>query len=147
MPRILLVEPFEDIRKLLGAALRKDGYDVAVAADGVSAIDAMERESFGCVIVGSPVAVDVDGRSMILLEYLDKTCPEWRPNLIVITNAIDRGPVLELSERLDACAVFAKPFSRTEFMAVLAECMAGRKPAQRWFGIPDALTSRATFGG
>lgn len=141
MPRILLIEPHEDIRKLVEVTLDMAGHDVAAVPDGQSAIAALEEEFFACVIVGSPVVVEADGRELIFLEYIEQRCPEWRPCMVVITSWIDSARLLAAAQRLDVCAVFAKPFSAPELMAVLEECIAGRRPPRRWHGIPDALVA------
>ena len=143
--RILLVEPYEDIRRLIEWKLHHEGYEVESVADGRAAIEAMAREAFGCVIVGSPVVVKEARGDVLFLEYLEKNCPQWRPRIVVITTYIESSQVLAASRRLDAWAVFAKPFSPPELMAVINECMAGRKPARRWYGIPDA--SLSAIGG
>ena len=48
--RVLLVEDEDDLRMLVGEALRMTGYRVSTAADGLQAISAMEREAFDAVI-------------------------------------------------------------------------------------------------
>ena len=48
--RVLLVEDEDDLRMLVGEALRMTGYKVSTAADGPAAITAMEREPFDVVV-------------------------------------------------------------------------------------------------
>lgn len=136
--RILLIEPYEPIRKLVAVALEHAGHEVTAVADGDTAVEAMEREFFACVVVGSPVTVEVDGAPTMFLEYIERLCPEWRPCLIVITTYVESERVLSAAARLGVCAVFAKPFSPIEFLGVIDDCLAGRPPARRWFGIPEA---------
>lgn len=138
-PRILIIEPYDDIRKLVEMTLRHVGQEVISVGDGSSAIDAMEREYFSCVVVGSPVTVTAEGRRFMLLEYIEEHCPERRPCIVVITTWVESEWVLRTAQRLDVCAVFAKPFSASDLAAVVRECLAGRRPARRWYGIPDAL--------
>ena len=42
-PRILLVDDEESIQTLLSYPLRKDGYEVVLAGDGVQALEALRR--------------------------------------------------------------------------------------------------------
>lgn len=148
MPRILLIEPYDDIRKLVEITLRHGGHEVASVGDGRSAIEAMEREFFPCIVVGSPVAVRAGGREVMFLEYVETQCPEWRPCIVVITTYVENDRLLSAAQRLDVCAVFAKPFSAAELAAVVGECAAGRRPARRWYGIPEALVpALGTEGG
>lgn len=139
IPRILVIEPYEDIRKLVEMTLRHGGQEVTSFSDASSAIEALEREFFSCVVVGSPVTVTVEGRTLMFLEYIEERCPHWRPCLVVITSWVESERVLMAAERLDVCAIFAKPFSATELEAVVAECAAGLRPERRWYGVPEAL--------
>lgn len=139
MLRILLIEPYQDIRQLVELTLRHDGHEVSSVGDGPSAIEAMERELFSCIVIASPVAVTAGGRELLFLEYIEKHRPEWRPCMVVITTYVESRRVLSAAQRLDVCAVFAKPFSAPELADVVAECAAGRRPARRWYGIPEAL--------
>lgn len=149
MPRILLIEPYADIRKLVEITLRRDGYEVTSVSSGSGAIEAMERELFSCVVVGSPVKVSVKGREQMFLEYLEEHCLQGRPGLVVATAFVESERVLSAAERLDVCAVFAKPFSAPDLAAIVGECAAGRRPARRWYGIPERLvpTHRAEAKG
>ena len=42
-PTILVVEDFEDTREMIALELRRQGYDVVEAADGVSAVEMVKR--------------------------------------------------------------------------------------------------------
>ena len=139
MRRVLLLEPYDDIRKMLELMLRHGGHDVVVASEGRAAVEAMEREFFACVVVGSPVMVHTSQGDVMFLDYIEQHCPQWRPRLVVITTRVDSNEVLSVAQRLDVCAVFAKPFSAPDLLAVVADCAAGRRPPRRWHGIPAAL--------
>lgn len=139
MPPILLIEPYEDIRKLVEMTLRHTGHEVRSVGDGSSAIEALEREFFSCVVVGSPVTVPAGGRQVLFLEYIEEHCPQWRPCMVVITSYVESERVLSAAQRLDVCAVFAKPFSAPDLAAVVGDCAAGRQPARRWYGIPAGM--------
>ena len=43
-PRILIVDDEPSMREMLRIVLRRDGYDVTVAANGTQAIDILKRE-------------------------------------------------------------------------------------------------------
>lgn len=49
--RILIVDDEEDIRDLLEIYLVNEGYDVIKTADGLKAIDALEKEIFDLIIL------------------------------------------------------------------------------------------------
>lgn len=48
--KVLLVDDEPDILTLLGIALRHDGYDVAFAADGKSALEVLSSKGFDLVV-------------------------------------------------------------------------------------------------
>ena len=137
--RILVVEPDEAIRDMVSLALRQKGHAVSATAEGRDAVAAMERESFSCIVIGSPVTLAANGSRMLLLEYLEKHCPEWRPCIVVITTFIEDARLLSVAARLEVCALFAKPFAPHELVDVVEGCAAGRHPQSRWFGIPERL--------
>lgn len=144
MERVLLIEPDDDVRNLIAALLSRGGHEILAVAAGREAIDAMADESFACLVVGSPVTVESDGRRLMFLEYIARRCPELCRSLVVVTTWVDSSRVIDAARRLDACAVFAKPFGASELIAAVGECVAGRRPAKRWYGIPDPAD--ATLG-
>lgn len=145
--RILVVEPYEAIRELLQAALRRTGHDLEAVETGNEAIAAMEREHFPCVVVGSPVVVKAADTKVLFLEYVEHHCPQWRPCLIVVTTHVEAGQIVEASERLRVCAVLAKPFAADDLLEVVDGCLAGRHTPTRWIGIPKHGSAPATRAG
>lgn len=141
--RILVVEPYEAIRELLRAAMRRTGHEVVAVETGEEAIAAMEREHFPCVLVGSPVAVQTGGAKLLFLEYIERHCPEWRPCLIVLTTHVEAGQIVAASERLGVCAVLAKPFAADALIEVVDGCLADRHTPTRWIGIPEHASAPA----
>ena len=142
--RILVVEPYHDIRELLQAALRRTGHDVAAVKNGNEAIAAMEREHFPWVVVGSPVVVETRDAKVLFLEYIERHCPQWRPCLIVVTTQVEAGEITAASERLRVCAVLAKPFAAEDLLDVVGGCLSGRHTATRWIGVPERSSAAAT---
>jgi two-component system alkaline phosphatase synthesis response regulator PhoP len=51
MPKILVVDDEENICELIAYNLKKEGYDVAVAHDGVSALKALEGSEFELIVL------------------------------------------------------------------------------------------------
>ena len=142
--RILVVEPYEAIRELLRAVLRRTGHDLEAVETGNEAIAAMEREHFPCVVVGSPVVVTAADTKVLFLEYIERHCPEWRPCLIVVTTQVEAGQIVDASERLGVCAVLAKPFAADDLIEAVDDCLAGRHAPTRWIGIPEHASVSAT---
>lgn len=135
--RVLVVEPYGPIRQLLETALRLAAHDVAAVANGNEAVAAMEHEHFPCVIVGSPVAVQIGDTRMLLLEHIEHCCREWKPCLIVVTTLVEAGEVVTASKRLRVCAVLAKPFAAGDLLRVVDDCIEGRHGPTQWVGVPE----------
>jgi DNA-binding NtrC family response regulator len=134
---VLIVEPDEAIRGLLEVALRRRGREVLAVKSGSAAITAMGKTDLSCLIVGSPVVMDGDDGPVLLLEHLERHCPD-RPCMIVLTTHVANSSVLSVAARLAACAVVAKPFTPGDLEALVDDCLAGRHGPTRWIGIPAA---------
>lgn len=117
MPRILVVEDEEKLRRALQRGLVEQGYEVTTAEDGDQGWACASSESFDCII-------------------LDRMLP-GRDGLQVLTELRGRGiktPVLMLTSRaevedrvegLDGGAddYLAKPFVWAEFLARVRACL------------------------
>ena len=143
LPRVLIVEPYEEIRLLMRAALEHAGHEVETIDNGGEALEAIERERFSCLVIGSPVWMEGRAGGTLLLDCIERNRAERSPSVVVVTTHIDDPALLAAAERLDAWAVFAKPFSTPQLLAVIGECIAGRRPPQRWFGIPASSLEAA----
>ena len=110
--RILLVEDDAPLRAILAEVLREDGYAVEEAADGRSALDAMQA-------VPDAVVLDLqlphlDGPSFIR-ELRDHTGWERVP-LLVVSGAAQAA---DAADRLGADALVRKPFDLDELLGAV----------------------------
>jgi two-component system cell cycle response regulator len=60
-PTVLVVDDEEDVRVVLGRLLDREGYGVALAADGASALDAVAGQSPDVVLLDVRMPGDIDG--------------------------------------------------------------------------------------
>jgi len=107
---IMLVEDDDSIRRLLGAALRRNGYQVLEAANGQEAIDhfAEHRDAVNLLIT------DVRMPQMTGPELI-RTLRASKPDLKVLCIS---GCVATVPAELAAeVSVLQKPFSRQELIA------------------------------
>jgi DNA-binding response OmpR family regulator len=139
--RILIVEPFEEIRRMVEATLASRGYLPMVVEDGAAAVDAIQSQRFDCVVIGSPVGVDIGGDTIFLLQYLQWHCQDIRPCLIVTTAYIESESLLSLAARIPACAVLGKPFEASDLLAAVEACLSGSHKGTRWIGVPDSIVA------
>jgi DNA-binding response OmpR family regulator len=110
LKRLLVIEDDLATRTLLAATLRGAGYDVEVAGDGPSAVEAVERQSFSLVLLdlGLP---GLDGSAVLSRIRSTSHVP------VIVLSARSRD--VEKARMLLAGAddYVAKPFSRIELLA------------------------------
>ncbi|MCC5855463.1 MAG: response regulator [Idiomarina sp.] len=104
-PTLLLVEDNPKTRELLLAILATSGYEIAVAEDGLGALNLARKYRFDVVLTDHKMPL-MDGLTLIrnlreLESYVDA------PLLLMTTD--DTVQVGERAERMGADRVFAKP--------------------------------------
>ncbi|MFN2616662.1 MAG: response regulator [Thermoleophilaceae bacterium] len=107
-PRILLVDDEQSVQKLLGWPLRKEGYEVVEAYDGVQALERLRDGAFDLVVLDLMLP-KVDGFDVCRQIRARSTVP-----IIMLTakaEEIDKVLGLELG----ADDYITKPFSVREF--------------------------------
>ncbi|WP_225755123.1 response regulator transcription factor [Actinotalea sp. Marseille-Q4924] len=110
MTRILVVEDEESYRDPLSYLLRKEGYDVSVAADGLSALEEFERGGADLVLL-DVMLPGLSGTEVVLRLRQRSTVP-----VIMLTakdSEIDKVVGLELG----ADDYVTKPYSSRELLA------------------------------
>jgi CheY-like chemotaxis protein len=128
--RILLAEDDREMRELLAATLRADGYEVIESSNGFDMLQEIEILLFS----GEAVPMDLivsDERmpGMLGLEALAHVRQaEWPTPFILITGFGDRETHAE-ADRLGASAVFDKPFDLDDLRWKINELLGGRTSA------------------
>ncbi|RUL84923.1 response regulator transcription factor [Tautonia sociabilis] len=122
MPRILIVEDEDKLRRALQRGLAEEGYDVVAVADGDDGLARAAAGSFDCVVLD----LMLPGRDG--LRVLGELRAARVPTPVLILSA--RGAVEDRVLGLDAGAddYLAKPFSWDELRARLRACLR-RSPA------------------
>jgi two-component system response regulator MprA len=114
-PKILVVDDDPTSRRLLAHILRRDGYDVVTANDGVEALDLVARERPDAVVTDGMMP-RMDGLG--LLRML-RRAPETRTlPVLVVTNSMDQHDETEASSA-GATAFLTKPIGSVELLATL----------------------------
>ena len=119
--KVLVLEPDEQIRRLLITLMTRDGYAVTTTSDGGEAAKVLKRDRFDVFIVdislrGSVLERGV-WRGIGFLHYLQRTHPELMPRVIV-TSAISPR---QLRLQLPAVGrVLQKPFDIAELREAVA---------------------------
>jgi DNA-binding response OmpR family regulator len=112
MARILLVDDSADIRHLLGTILKDEGHDVAVASDGVQAIEAIKTGAPDLMILDIMMP-RMDGYG-VLKEMRDGGIKEDVKILVLTAKAAEADWVR--GYKLGADDYLTKPFGADELV-------------------------------
>jgi len=115
--QILIVEDEPNMRKVLGAMLRSDGYDVLAAADGIEALEVLEAHYVDAVITDLRMP-RLDG--MGLLKRLSDQFPTL-PVIIITAHGTVEAAVTALKS--GAFDFITKPFDKTEMRQIVAKAI------------------------
>jgi two-component system, NtrC family, response regulator AtoC len=113
--RVLVVDDEVNLRKVLAAMLRKEGYEVAVAADGEQALADLEKNGAD-VVVTDLVMPKVGG--MEILKNINSSQPDVPVIIITAHGTVDSAVE---AIKLGAFDYITKPFEQAEIQAVVAK--------------------------
>src|SRR6202049_4543527 len=116
---ILVVDDNADLRKALSLRLRANGYDVLMAADGLSATAAIVKEKPDLVILdlGLPC-----GDGFVVMERLQKNDLLASIPVIVLTGR-DSEDTRNRALRAGAVAFFQKPVDDGELLSAIRKAL------------------------
>jgi len=115
---VLVVDDFADIRELLRLALEEEGYRVRVCEHGAAALEMVERETFGVILLDIQMPV-MDGVEFVRVY---RSLPGHQAHLVVMT----AGHNARLyAERVGADRYLAKPFELDEVLTLVGELSDG----------------------
>ncbi len=139
MSRVLVVDDEANLRKVLAAMLRKDGYEVTVAEDGEQALLELEKNGAD-VIVTDLVMPKVGGMDILTRVKAD------RPDIPVIIITA-HGTVDSAVEAIKAGAFdyITKPFEHAEIRAVVAKA-AKTQEARHGYVPPEGKARSSIIG-
>jgi two-component system, cell cycle response regulator CpdR len=121
MAKILVAEDEASVREFVSRALTHAGHEVVAVVDGLHALTALHAGKFD-LLVTDIVMPGMDGIALAL-----KVTKDW-PELSVLLMtgyAAERQRAHNLEDLIHK--VIAKPFSLTDFLAVVDEALARKK--------------------
>lgn len=145
MRRVLVVEDETDVRELLVEYFRGKGYVVAGAADGRSAITALERDTFELVLTDLQLP-GADG--LAVLAAARRLHPDI--HVVIVTGFASLDSAIQ-AVRLGAYDYLTKPFSLGQIDVVLrridafAELQAENARLSRQLARQDGVDLRQSF--
>ncbi len=140
MAKVLVVDDEANLRKVLAAMLRREGYDVTVASDGEQGLAEITRNGAD-VVVTDLVMPKIGG--MELLRTVNASHPDV-PVIIITAH----GTVDSAVEAIKAGAFdyITKPFDQSELTAVIAKAVKSHDIAQKSVKV-DGRARSAIVGG
>ncbi len=115
---ILVADDEANIRKVLAATLRKEGYEVLTAADGAEALQMLERERVDVLLTDLRMP-EVDGMELL------NSALEARPGLpVVILTAHGTVETAKTALKRGAFDYLEKPFDREELRLIIGKAAA-----------------------
>lgn len=120
MPRILVVDDDDALRRVVERMLVREGHEVTVAANGVQALRLLDTSSFDLMITDL-VMPDMGGLQL-LRELRARASP---PKAIAMSGGgRSSGTYLEMATMLGAAATLAKPFTEKVLAAAIERVLA-----------------------
>ena len=123
MPRILIADDEDSMRRLVARAIAMDGHDTVTAEDGAEALDILTREGGAFDLLLTDIQMPVmDGIALALTAARD--FPEL--TILLMTGFADQR---ERASGLNAIVydVVTKPFSVADIRTAVAEALGARK--------------------
>ncbi len=137
--RVLLAEDERNLSRILETQLRKRGFDVAVAADGRAAVDALKAEEFDVALVDL-VMPEIDGIG-VLRKAMELDAP---PEVVIVTGngTVDTAIA---AMKLGAYDYLTKPCKVQELDIVVRRAFEKRQLAQENIRLATRLSRREEF--
>ena len=124
-PRILVVEDDPSVRGLLETLLTAEGYDVAVASDGLAGL--VKAASYRPALILLDLMMPDLGGIRVLEELQGDPSMSAVP-VVVVTGKVDAVPGIQ--DILGDDHVFTKPFAVTELLERVAQITGGPVPGE-----------------
>lgn len=115
---VLVVDDDPNIRKMIIAALRRDGYQFAEAPNGRDALDIMRAQHPSVVVLDLMMPV-LSGWDVLQERESD---PELRQIPVIIVSAT-RAPEIGAAVDKGICAFLPKPFDISALSALVRSCL------------------------
>lgn len=124
MPRVLVLEDEPNLRKVLGALLRREGYEVSLAENGEVGLTEFDK-SGADVVITDLVMPKVGG--MEVLRAINERDPDVPVIIITAHGTVDSAVE---AIKLGAFDYITKPFDQAELATVIAKAARSHDIAQ-----------------
>ena len=125
MAKVLVIDDEANLRKVLAALLRRDGYDVTIAEDGEMGLAEFQKNGAD-VVITDLVMPKLGG--MEVLRAINAADPEVPVIIITAHGTVDSAVE---AIKLGAFDYITKPFDQAELSNVVAKAIRTHESAQR----------------
>lgn len=125
MPRILVVDDEEQIRRILRTTLERAGHQVDTAADGNEAVAAYDPARHDLVITD---IVMPEKEGIATIQELHRANPEVKIIAISGGGRISPEEYLDWARRFGVHRTFTKPIDRDDLLSTVAELVGAPTP-------------------
>lgn len=122
---VLVVDDDPSIRRMIVAALKRDGYVFHEAPNGKEALDLMRREHPNVVVLDLMMPV-LSGWDVLQARELE---PDLKKIPVIIISA-NRAPEVATAVDMGICAFLPKPFDIGALSALVRSCLPLTSPAR-----------------
>ena len=112
----LVVDDNDETRLLLASILRRRGFDVDTAADGMNALEKLRLRPYDVVLLDIRMPKN-GGR---LIDHLRETSPDVLKRILLVTAASQMD--LNAVDRTDVFGLVRKPFDVEELVKTIDAC-------------------------
>ena len=116
MPRALICEDDESIRRLVYTVVTRHGFAADVAGNGRVAIEKLSKDCYDILLLDLMMP-EADGYSVV--EYIRRTKPETLKRIVVMTAATE---ALKRDFPVPICTVIPKPFDIDRLAEAIRDC-------------------------
>lgn len=141
MDRILVVDDEPGIRKALSALLRKEGYEIEIAGNGISALSIINNTPVDLVIS------DLKMMPMTGLELLKEIKKIDSTIEVIMITAFGTVESAVNAMKEGASDYITKPFNSDELLVRVKSCLEKRRLKKRLIELEDEFTSSNIFFG
>ena len=117
--RVLVVDDDPSIRRMIIAALRRDGYTFSEAANGQEALDSMRRDHPAVVVLDLMMPI-VSGWDVLK----ERSADDELIGIPVIVVSASRSPEIAVAMDKGICAFLPKPFDIGALASLVRSCVA-----------------------
>ncbi len=139
-PRVLVVDDEPSMREMLRIVLRRDGYDVRVAANAREAVDLLEHEAWDLLLTDIRLP-DEDG-----VHVLREAKARQRDIVALMMTAYASTETAVEAMRLGAADYFIKPFNMDELRLKVGRHLESRRLREENVLLKRALQTSHVFG-